>query len=282
MSAFKRDDFSESTKTTLGKRVGFHCSNPDCGVHTVGPHSNPSKSVSIGIAAHITGAVPNSARYNDALTSVERSATDNGIWLCASCSYLIDKDEHEYPEELLQEWKHIAETLMLKELKGTFKIKKPYLEATLTWDGSSRAPRGYSDKNPSIVENGVNIIQIGAGFPPPIIYWELTWRYSLEIHNNSSLAAVNLKIESVGHVHLSDFGQLPEVNHLLPFESLDLLANYKQRIESDHVAADAIISKKIPDKLSGLVLKLSYMNEERKEFTTYIKVIDGVIIKRDN
>jgi hypothetical protein len=43
------------------------------------------------------------------MTSEERRSFDNGIWLCASCADLIDRDELAYPAELLREWKSDAE-----------------------------------------------------------------------------------------------------------------------------------------------------------------------------
>ena len=52
----KRDDFTQQTKDKLCERVGGKCSNPNCRKETKGPHSDPRKSVSIGVAAHITAA----------------------------------------------------------------------------------------------------------------------------------------------------------------------------------------------------------------------------------
>ena len=51
-----RDNFSPATKETLAKRVGWRCSNPDCRKLTIGPHEEDTKSVNIGVAAHITAA----------------------------------------------------------------------------------------------------------------------------------------------------------------------------------------------------------------------------------
>lgn len=63
------------------------------------------------MAAHISGAAsgPGSARYNAALTARERSSIKNGIWLCQTCSALVDRDELRYTEEVLSEWKQVAE-----------------------------------------------------------------------------------------------------------------------------------------------------------------------------
>ncbi len=51
-----RDEFAIAVKDTLAKRVGFRCSNPGCRKPTSGPQEDPSKSVNVGVAAHITAA----------------------------------------------------------------------------------------------------------------------------------------------------------------------------------------------------------------------------------
>jgi hypothetical protein len=51
-----RDDFDAKTKETLARRVGYRCSNPDCGKLTSGPQEDPTKVLNIGVAAPITAA----------------------------------------------------------------------------------------------------------------------------------------------------------------------------------------------------------------------------------
>jgi hypothetical protein len=118
MSTSNRDEFSESTKVMLALRVGYHCSNWDCDRVTSGPHSNPARAIKIGVAAHISGAAPGSARYDHTLSSEHRKHINNGIWLCQSCGRLIDTDETKYSLELLQQWKSKAETKALLEIEN--------------------------------------------------------------------------------------------------------------------------------------------------------------------
>lgn len=113
-----RDDFLKTVKDTLAKRVNYICSNPSCRRSTSGPHSEPEKAVTIGVAAHITAAAPGGKRYNPLLTGAQRRSIENGIWLCQSCAWLIDTDEQRYPVSLLNEWKQIAETQVLDLLQG--------------------------------------------------------------------------------------------------------------------------------------------------------------------
>lgn len=105
----KRDDFTQQTKDKLCERVGGKCSNPNCRKETKGPHSDPRKSVSIGVAAHITAASEGGPRYDPNMSSEERRSIENGIWLCSTCAKMIDSDADAYPAELLHEWKKVAE-----------------------------------------------------------------------------------------------------------------------------------------------------------------------------
>ncbi|MFM0292240.1 hypothetical protein P0D68_03705 [Paraburkholderia sp. RL17-380-BIE-A] len=108
-----RDNFNKPVVEELARRVAFACSNPDCRNQTVGPKTGPEGFVTTGEAAHITAAAPGGPRYDVALTSAERSAFKNGIWLCRNCAALIDRDVAGYPVEKLTQWKQTAEARAL-------------------------------------------------------------------------------------------------------------------------------------------------------------------------
>lgn len=97
-----RDDFTSATKELLANRVGRRCSNPACRKLTCGANTNPEKITNIGVAAHICAAAQGGPRYDASMTPEERKSFENGIWLCQSCSKLIDTDITRYPKELLQ------------------------------------------------------------------------------------------------------------------------------------------------------------------------------------
>lgn len=114
-----RDDFTVPTKKLLAARVSYKCSNPDCRRITIGPNKKDDKSTNIGVASHICAAASGGPRFNEKMTKDERTNYSNGIWLCATCSVLIDKDTNAYSVELLQSWKKTAEELAEAELNNT-------------------------------------------------------------------------------------------------------------------------------------------------------------------
>lgn len=131
-----RDDFKAPVKKLLAARVGYVCSNPDCGALTSGPATDPSSSINVGVAAHITAASPGGARYDPLLTEAERSAAANGIWVCEKCAKLIDADALGYPVALLQRWKVEAEdraakmvTTGLGHLTAPLRLTIPEIES---------------------------------------------------------------------------------------------------------------------------------------------------------
>src|SRR6266404_8736843 len=109
-----RDDFSKATIETIAKRVGYRCSI--CGAATTGPHSDQSKTVNIGVAAHITAASPNGPRYDPKLTTQERASPSNAIWLDQKCAKLIDSDTSRYTADQLRSLKEAAEYLAFCQL----------------------------------------------------------------------------------------------------------------------------------------------------------------------
>lgn len=104
-----RDDFSARTKEILAKRVNFICSNQDCRRGTTAAATDSNRIINTGVAAHICAASPGGPRYDCTMTAEQRSSIDNGIWLCQTCSTLIDRDVTRYTVEKLHQWKTAAE-----------------------------------------------------------------------------------------------------------------------------------------------------------------------------
>ena len=109
MSVNRRDDFPPAVIDNLARRVGMRCSNPQCRRLTSGPRMEEDKSVNVGVAAHITAASVGGPRFDPTLTSTQRRAASNGIWLCQIHAKLVDNDEARYSVELLRAWKQETE-----------------------------------------------------------------------------------------------------------------------------------------------------------------------------
>lgn len=100
------DDFSPKTRRALAFRAGHKCSFTGCRISTSGPsEESPESYFCVGIAAHIYGARPGSARYRSDMTSLERAHISNGIWVCTLHSKLIDDDEETYTADVVRRMK---------------------------------------------------------------------------------------------------------------------------------------------------------------------------------
>jgi WD40 repeat protein len=119
MSKVSRDDFPQAVINSLAKRAGHRCSNPACNCSTIGPQpSSAVGAINIGVAAHIAAASPGGKRYRVEMSSHERRAITNGIWLCQDCAKLIDSDEATYSCEVLRGWKELAELRAFEAIAG--------------------------------------------------------------------------------------------------------------------------------------------------------------------
>lgn len=132
-----RDDFSKPTKKVLAERVSHLCSNPQCKVLTRGAKTGSAGTAGIGVAAHITAAAISGPRYDAALTKQQRKDYDNGIWLCQSCSRIIDVDVAKYSVSLLKSWRMQAEefsnTNIGKKLYDGNTVKREIVKSTIEY-----------------------------------------------------------------------------------------------------------------------------------------------------
>lgn len=107
-----RDEFSPATKRTLAIRAAHFCSNPHCLKLTAGPHSDETKSLTTGHAAHVHAASPEGPRYDSNQTPAQRKDISNGLWLCRECGDIVDKDDAPHSPSLLKQWKADHEAMI--------------------------------------------------------------------------------------------------------------------------------------------------------------------------
>lgn len=118
-TAIKMTDFTRQTIDVLAKRAANICSNPDCAAITSGPATDENKALNVGEAAHIFGARPGSARFDESMSDSARSNITNGIWLCRNCHKAVDADFLKFPVELLFEWRRTHEDQVTQNLGRT-------------------------------------------------------------------------------------------------------------------------------------------------------------------
>ena len=107
-------DFSRETINLLAFRACLICNNPDCATVTVGPSdAKGDLAIKLGEAAHICAARSGHARYDDKMRDEQRAAPDNGIWLCASCHTMVDKNRGaDFRKGTLLDWKRKHEQII--------------------------------------------------------------------------------------------------------------------------------------------------------------------------
>jgi hypothetical protein len=121
-----RDNFTKADIQELARQSGFKCSCPTCRRITVGPDGSGG-SASIGVAAHICAAAAGGPRFSKDMAPEERSSIENGIWLCQTCSRLIDSDVSSHSVALLREWRKLSEIEAYLSLRGlTVKPSRSY------------------------------------------------------------------------------------------------------------------------------------------------------------
>lgn len=186
---------SYPTKIRLASSSGGVCAIPECNRPLFDP--SPGRGL-LGVAAHIAGERPGSARHDPEMTPEARNAIGNLVYLCPNCHRLIDASPDEYPVACLQEIKAVHERRFAEAMRDTIpNIGFPELD---------ELARGFLDPAPvpsapdfTLVppEEKLTLNQLGAG-SRLLIEWGLEVgprvRAFLESrHRTDSLFASRLK-----------------------------------------------------------------------------------------
>ena len=151
ISVSTRDDFSETTKIELLVRAANLCSR--CRVFTIGSTDAGDRKNSIGVAAHICAAAsgPGAKRYDPNQTKAQRRHFDNGIWMCYSCSKLIDNEETFHTVAHLKEMKAVHQSYVsslvgvipMAPFEAENKIRAGIIEATISLITKAGSPGNF-------------------------------------------------------------------------------------------------------------------------------------------
>ncbi len=103
------------TKIVLAHRSGNRCAFKDCKKLLSSGVNEPNPTI-LGQAAHIYGEKEKAARYKKNMPDIERNSIDNLIYLCPNCHTKIDKQEDNYPAEILLKLKKTHEEWVFERL----------------------------------------------------------------------------------------------------------------------------------------------------------------------
>lgn len=150
-SVSTRDDFSVTTKIELLVRAANLCSR--CRAFTIGSTNAGDRKNSIGVAAHICAAAsgPGAKRYDPNQTKAQRRHFDNGIWMCYSCSKLIDNEETFHTVAHLKEMKAVHQSYVsslvgvipMAPFEAENKIRAGIIEATISLITKAGSPGSF-------------------------------------------------------------------------------------------------------------------------------------------
>ncbi|MDX3587677.1 hypothetical protein [Streptomyces europaeiscabiei] len=77
------------------------------------------KFLNLGVAAHIRAASPGGPRYDATMSPEQRRSAENAIWLCNTCSKVIDDSPDAFTVDGLNAWKVNAEMTASRDSKVT-------------------------------------------------------------------------------------------------------------------------------------------------------------------
>lgn len=150
----REDDFKHDVIQKIAERAGYVCSSPKCRRLTIGPDNlQANKSIKTGVAAHICAASPGGPRYDMSQTPSERQSISNALWLCATCSVLIDKNQGlDYPADHLKKWKKDHEALIKECLEGNKRVAFQFMSLSDQSNLCRRIVNFLADKGALFIE----------------------------------------------------------------------------------------------------------------------------------
>lgn len=260
-----RDDFSRPTNRLLAENSSYFCNNPDCRRTTV-LNTSGDRSSKYGVAAHICAASENGPRYDSSQTREERSNYDNGIWLCANCSIIIDRDVEKYSKELLKSWKDNHQKWLLEgnNFRSYEDLTRIFNEISNSLIEDNKLIHKYI---PELYCEISNIKELSRFFSNPCLFWNKTI---------DALERIDFKYLSK---YSSEFG-ICEFNFDYPEEikrNLEFSEIYRKSLQLDDFLSrkknelsnlkDAVYAKETIESISPL-LQYKYENVKYKHYFT--------------
>jgi hypothetical protein len=132
---------SPSTKLTLAHRSGNHCAFPGCPRDLTVDSPSGGEPAATGVAAHIRGENPTSARYDASMIAEDRDSYHNLIYLCGDHHTQIDRQIADFSVDRLVAIKTEHEIKVREAMVAAFAdVTFPELHAATSW-----VKRGHVD-----------------------------------------------------------------------------------------------------------------------------------------
>jgi hypothetical protein len=127
-------------------------------------------------------------------------------------------------------------------------------------DFTMRSPLGYAPNNPEGIQ---------AGIETPKKYWELSWSYTIEVRNNSSVTAYNNEIEYKNKPNRTELlGGIGKIQPIKPEDKFEFTFKLTQNVFETHIDADKYLKENAEKLLKDMKIIAKYSDEFGKNFTT--------------
>ncbi|PBI79747.1 hypothetical protein A9993_08345 [Rahnella victoriana] len=239
------DKFSPTTVTQLAKRACYICSNPKCNRMTIGPGNNEDESIIAGVASHIRAGSEGGPRYDPNQTSSQRKSINNGLWLCGTCSYMIDKNNgKDYSVSQLEDWKNLHEGIIKDALEGSKRIIFRMLQATpKDYRSAKEIVAILSDKgvllNPYDMENPQHVLLSIEAMRRDLVslvrYLEGDSRVRIIAESMAKACRFYMNHTSVNNDHLKINTALGAFRKMIGLNLGELLDAYNIKLEDDEL-----------------------------------------------
>lgn len=135
-----RADFSAIVKLELALAANFHCVRPGCARLTHAYHADSKLFFNLAAASHDAAAADDGPRPAPHLSREQRSAYDNGAWLCRVCAKLVDDLPDVFPYGTLSTWQEDAAKRLLQQAAS------PMPASGISWQTSIVNTKRFCDR----------------------------------------------------------------------------------------------------------------------------------------
>lgn len=101
------------------------------------------------------------------------------------------------------------------------------------------------------------------------MFWRLSWNYILEIRNNSSYVAYNIRIK---YIHLPDKtfieGNIGKIEPLLSHEIREFRIKIIQYVTGTYIDADKYLEENVNSLMANFLIEIKYKDENGFPFST--------------